>query len=172
MKATKRNIHLTRCQHTPVFHLRELVQKEFSIPPHQQKLTVGTTVLEDWDEDGKVLLVCNYPSIHDGVTIELVHVAMYSRYVKLSEVDDGTSLEKSEKGLLSKRQKICPPKYINIPNPREMTVRMLGNIMTNCGLKVRDQIFNNCSVISISNARIWDVNLISNGCVLGASPIK
>ena len=169
--ATKRNIHLTSCQYTPVFHLRELIQKKFSIPPHQQKLTAGTTVLEDWDEDGKVLLLCNYPAIHDGVTIELVRVTN-GVYVKLSDVDDGTSLEKSEKGLLSKKQKICPPKYINILNPREMTVRMLGNIMTNCGLKVRDQIFNNCSVISISNARICDINLITFGCVLGASPIK
>ena len=175
--AMKRNIHLTSCENTPVFHLRELVQKEFSIPPHQQKLTLGTTVLEDWDEDGKVLLVCNYPSIHDGVTIELVHVTE-GIHVKLSDVGDGTSLKKSEKGLLiSKWQQVCPPKYINIPNPREMTVRILGNIMTNCGLKVRGQIFNNsllssCNSFSISNARICDTKLISDGCVLGASPIK
>ena len=174
--ATKRNIHLTSCENTPVFHLRELVQKEFSIPPHRQKLTIGTTVLEDWDEDVKVLLVCNYPSIHDGVTIELVHVTE-GIHVKLEGVDDKTSLKKSEKGLLmSKWQQICPPKYINIPNPREMTVRMLGNIMTNCGLKVRGQVFNNsllsCNSFSISNARICDTKLISDGCVLGASPIK
>ena len=165
--AANRNIHLTRCENTPVFHLRELVQKEFSIPPHQQKLTAGTTVLEDWDEDGKVLLLCNYPSIHDGVTIELCHVTE-GIHVKLEGVYDTTSLKISEKnGLLSKRQKICPPKYINIPNPREMTVRMLGNIMTNCGLKVGGQIFSNCSVISISNAQICDTKLIKDGCMLG-----
>ena len=170
--ATKRNIHLTSCQSTPVFHLRELVEEQFSILPHQQKLTIGTTVLKDWDEDGKVFQMCNYPSIYDGVTIELVHVTE-GIHVKLSDVDDGTSLKKSEKGW----QKICPPKYINIPNPREMTVCMLGNIMTNCGLKVRGQIFNNsllssCNSFSISNARICDTKLISDGCVLGASPIK
>ena len=174
--ATKRNIHLPSCQNTPVFHLRELVEEQFSILPHQQKLTVGTTVLEDWDEDGKVLLLCNYPAIYDGVTIELVHVTE-GIHVKLADVGDGTSLKKSEKnGILSKEPKICPPKYINIPNPREMTVCMLGNIMTNCGLKVRGQIFNNSlfkdNSISISNDRICDINLISDGCVLGASPIK
>ena len=175
--ATKRNIHLMSCQYTPVFHLRELVNEKFSIPPHQQMLKFGTTVLEDWDEDGKVLLLCNYPSIHDGVTIELVNVTMgVNMYVKLSDVDDGTSLEISEKGLLSNRHKICPPKYINIPSPGKMTARMLGNIMTNCGLIVRDQIFcsslSSCNSFPISNTRICYIKLISNGCVLGASPIN
>ena len=167
---TKKDIHLTGCRYTPVFHLRELVQKEFSIPPHQQKLTIGTTVLEDWDEDGKALLLCHYPSIHNGVTIELVHVTE-GIHVRLADVDDKKSLKISEKnGILSKAPKICPPKYINIPNPREMTVRMLANIMKNCGLKVGGQIFNNNLLsnnsFSISNARICDTKLITDGCLL------
>ena len=40
--------------------------------------TVGTIVLEDWDEDGKVLLLRNYPSIHDGVTIQFHLITKYS----------------------------------------------------------------------------------------------
>ena len=169
---TKKDIRLASSRYTPVFHLRELVQKEFSIPPHQQKLTAGTTVLEDWDEDGKVLLLCNYPYIHDGVTIELCHVTE-GIHVKLEGVDDKISLKISEKnGILSKEPKICPPDHINIPNPREMTVRILGNIMTNCGLEVVGQIFNNsllssCNSFPISNARICDTKLIRDGCMLG-----
>ena len=58
-------LSLKECQCTPVFKLRELIQDKLSILPHQQKLTSGATVLEDWDEDGKVLLLCNYPSIYD-----------------------------------------------------------------------------------------------------------
>ena len=72
-RADKKSIILKNRQSTPVFELRELVKKEFSIPPHQQNLTIGTTVLEDWDEDGKKLL-CNYPCVHEGVTLELDHV--------------------------------------------------------------------------------------------------
>ena len=168
--ATKKNIRLTSCRYTPVFHLRELIQKEFSILPHQQKLTAGTIVLEDWDEDGEVLLLCNYPSIYDGVAIELVPVTE-GIHVKLANVDDKTSLKISENNaILSEKPKICPPKYINIPNPRDMTVRMLGNIIRNCGLGVRGQIFD-CSplpnkLISISNARICDTKLITDGCLL------
>ena len=170
--ATEKNIRLTSCQNTPMFHLRELVEEQFSIPPHQQKLTIGTTVLEDWDEDGKVLLLCNYPYIHDGVTIELCHVTE-GIHVKLEGVDDKISLKISEKnGILSKQPKICPPDHINIPNPREMTVRILRNIMTNCGLEVVGQIFNNsllssCNSFPISNARICDTKLIRDGCMLG-----
>ena len=158
--------------------MRELIQKEFSIPPHQQKLTIGTTVLEDWDEDVKVLLLCNYPSIHDGVTIELVHVTE-GIHVKLADVDDTKSLEISEKnGILFKEPKICPPKYINIPNPREMTVRILGNIMKNCGLEVGFMLFNkskssnNSIHFPISNARICDTKLIEDGCMLGTKKSK
>ena len=138
----KEYIRLDSGRYTPVFHLRELVQKEFSIPPHQQKLTIGSTVLEDWDEDGKVLLLCNYPSIYDRVTIELVHVTE-GIHVKLECVNGTISLKISEKnGILSKEPKIFPPKYINILNPRKTSVCMLGNIMKNCGLEVRSQIFN------------------------------
>ena len=76
-------------QSTPVFELRELVKKQFDIPTHQQVLTVGTTVLEDWDDKGGKKLLCNYPSVHDGVTIVLDHVTERPIHVKLSI---GTSL--------------------------------------------------------------------------------
>ena len=57
-------------KYAPTFSLKKTGSSTL-IPPHQQKLTVGSTVLEDWDEDGNVLLLYNYPSIYNGVTIQL-----------------------------------------------------------------------------------------------------
>ena len=161
---------LPKCQSTPVFKLRELIWDKLSILPHQQKLTIGTTVLEDWDEGGNVLLLCNYPSIYDGVTIELVRVTE-GIHVKLSDVNDGASLEISRKSVISSstKLKIPPPKYINIPNPREMTVHMLMNIMANCGLS-GEEIYNGklfrSGYIPISDNPISSIKWITNGCVV------
>ena len=71
LDGTKTAFELKAHRNTAVFQLKEKISSKLDILPHQQKLTAGTTVLDDWDEDGKVLLLCNYPSIHDGVTIEL-----------------------------------------------------------------------------------------------------
>ena len=30
---------------------------------------IGDTILEDWDDDGRPILLRNYPAIHDGATI-------------------------------------------------------------------------------------------------------
>ena len=65
-------------KYAPTFSLKKTGSSTLSIPPHQQKLTVGSIVLEDWDEDGNVLLLCNYPSIYDGVTIQFHLVTKYS----------------------------------------------------------------------------------------------
>ena len=48
-------------KYAPTVSLKKTGTSTLSIPPHQQKLTVGSAVLEDWDEDGEVLLLCNYP---------------------------------------------------------------------------------------------------------------
>ena len=92
LDGTKTTVELEDHRNTAIFQLKEKVHSALSILPHQQKLTIGTTVLEDWDEDGKVLLLCNYPSIHDGVTIELVHVTE-GIHVKLADVDEEKALE-------------------------------------------------------------------------------
>ena len=168
-------LSLKECQSTPVFKLRELIRDKLSILPHQQKLTAGTTVLEDWDEDGKVLLLCNYPSIYDGVTIELVRVAE-GVYVKLSDYDDKKSLRISQTNVIpssTKPAKICPPEYINIHNPEKMTVHTLMNIMENCGEDISEgKIYKQnrfaCAwgCARISKNSVQSVKSISNGCML------
>ena len=72
LDGTKTTVELEHHRNSPIPQLKEKVGSALSILPHQHKLTAGTTVLEDWDEDGKVSLLCNYPSIYDGVTIYLV----------------------------------------------------------------------------------------------------
>ena len=151
----KKCIILKNHQSTPIFELRELVQKEFhSILPHQQKLTAGTTVLEDWDDEGGKKLLCNYPSVHDGVTIELDHVTEEPIHVKLSTGS---------------------PNYINIPDPTQMTVRILMNIMKNCGVDISGGYIRkkNCSSsTSISDKVISSVDFIKDGCELETTFIK
>ena len=168
-------LSLKECQSTPVFKLRELIRDKLSILPHQQKLTIGTAVLEDWDEDGKVLLLCNYPSIYDGVTIGLVRVTE-GVHVKLSDYDDKKSLRISQTNVIpssTKPAKICPPEYINIPNPEEMTVHTLMNIMENCGEDISEgKIYKQnrfaCAwgCARISKNSVQSVKSISNGCML------
>lgn len=164
---------LPKCQSTPVFKLRDLIRDKLSILPHQQELTVGSIVLEDWDKDGKVLLLCNYPFIYDGVTIEVVRVTE-GVHVKLSNYDEKKLLRISQQFSSStKLAKICPPEYINIRNPEEMTVHTLMNIMENCGEDISEgKIYKQnrfaCAwgCARISKTSFQSVKSISNGCML------
>ena len=164
----EKSIALSDCQFTPIFTLRKLIEEKIPVPSHQQELTAGTTVLEDWDKNGKVLLLCNYPSIYDGVTIELEDVTE-GIHVKLSGVDNEPLKISPKNVIIQKNPQIPPPNYINIPNPGEMTVRMLMNIMKNCGLS-GEEIYKQSAIssdhIPISDKPISSVKLISNGCVL------
>ena len=133
LDGTKTRVVLEDHRNTAIFQLKEKVGSALSIPPHQQKLTAGTTVLEDWDEDGKVLLLCNYPSIYDGVTIYLVCLTE-GIHVKLRDTEVNLELQISERNVISfpKDLSIRAPKYINIPNPKNFTIKHLRDIMQNC----------------------------------------
>ena len=167
----EKSIALSDCQFTPIFTLRKLIEEKIPVPSYQQKLTAGTTVLEDWDKNGKVLLLCNYPSIYDGVTIELEDVTE-GIHVKLSGVDNEPLKISPKNVIIQKNPQIPPPNYINIPNPGDMTVHMLMNIMKNCGLSEEEiykkSVFRS-GYIPISDNPISSVKSISNGCVLKTS---
>lgn len=192
----QKSISLSDCQFTPIFTLRKLIEKKLSVPSHQLELEVVVPVplvpsgvstdgkdstasnasspdvprviIKDWDEDGKVLLLCNYPSIHDKVTIKLVHVPK-GIHVKLSGVDNEPLKVSHKNVIIQKNPKISPPNYINIPKPEEMTVHMLMNIMKNCGLS-GEEIYKQSAVssdhIPISDKPISSIKSITNGCVL------
>ena len=140
LDGTKTAFELEAHRNTAVFQLKEKISSKLHILPHQQKLTIGTIVLDDWDEDGKVLLLCNYPSIHDGVTVYLVCLTEGIR-VNVARVNVAPHLyeEVSRKLEISTRnllpfpgdQNISSPEYINIPNPKKFTIRHLGYIKSN-----------------------------------------
>ena len=69
---TKIELVISNPRYTTVQSLRSKIQAELSIPTHQQKLLVGDIVLEEWDEDGKIMLLANYPTLFAGATISVV----------------------------------------------------------------------------------------------------
>ena len=61
------------------------------------------------------------------------------------------------------------PNYINIPDPTQMTVRMLMNIMKNCGVDISGGYIhkkNSYYTTSISDKAISSVDFIKDGCEL------
>ena len=60
-----------------VIHLKRIVEKKLSIPPHQQKLVLkDDIILEDWNGDGrfKEKLLTDYPSFCDGSKLYIVQL--------------------------------------------------------------------------------------------------
>ena len=73
-------------QNTPIFRLRELVEECTGVPTHQQRLTIGSTIVEDWDDEDRMMFIGDYPNIHDGSLLYLVQLEGGSRMkVKLRE---------------------------------------------------------------------------------------
>ena len=131
----------------PIFNLREAVKDVVSVPPQQQKLVLGETVLEDWDNEGEALLVTHYPGFYDGVTLYLIQLTdgirvtydykhknirhserNLSYYTPCSSFSPRTSYytPSSSHGL------IMAPEYINIPSPTHFKINLLGAILQHC----------------------------------------
>ena len=180
LDGTKTAFELEAHRNTAVFQLKEKISSKLHILPHQQKLTAGTTVLDDWDEDGKVLLVCNYPSIHDGVTIYLVCLTEGIRVNVAHHLCKEVirKLEISTRNLLPfpGDQNISPPKYINIPNPKKFTIRHLANIKSNFsehygrGMQISNQDpwmgLQKSSLIEITDKPVCSEQLISDNVTI------
>ena len=111
---------------TPVYKLRESLSETYAIPSYQQRLTVGDTVLEDWDVEGRPFLLANYPAIHDRVTLYLVCLTE-GIHVKVS-ISNYNHLTSSPINLFYTKTSSLAfwNPYINICNPKEMMLsRML-----------------------------------------------
>ena len=66
-------------QHTPIVELRECVEECTGVPTHQQRLTIGSTIVEDWDHENRMMFIGDYPNIHDGSLLHLVQLEGGSR---------------------------------------------------------------------------------------------
>ena len=61
-------------QSLPIVKLREFVEKCTGVPTHQQRLTIGSTILEDWDPEDKMMFIGDYPAIHSGSLLYLIQL--------------------------------------------------------------------------------------------------
>ena len=106
-----------------VMHFRELVKEMMGVPTQQQRLTVGTTVLEDWDEEGNIMLLQNYPAVYDGATIYLIQLTegrIFQTHTYFSP--QSCSFQNISHKFQAVRIQHSYPyhmyDYINIPNPK------------------------------------------------------
>ena len=135
LDGSKKILHLKKLALTAIYELRELVHGALSVSTCQQRLLVRNTILEDWDEDGSLLLVRNYPEIFDGATVYLVCLTEGIR-VNLSitsrhDISMATSSKNLHSSTTSTR-KFYPPSYINICNVKEMMLSRLIKIVSKC----------------------------------------
>ena len=59
-------------QSTPIVVLKEYIEKVTGVPTHQQRLTIGSTVLEDWDHDSNMMFIGHYPAIQHGSLLHII----------------------------------------------------------------------------------------------------
>ena len=159
---------------TPVFKLRQIICNKLSIQPIYQKIFINETILEDWDNEGRPLLLRNYPTIHDGATIYLkqevktfVHdtMPMFQSLkpvtINLKYPSKHPTLLPSSKNLsfpILLSEHIVPPSSINIHNPDKMTQETLAQIVSQCEVRPYRLIFTSDTIPSISCLYITQQN--------------
>ena len=136
--------------------LRSAIEKETSVPTHQQRLATGidSVILEDWNDTGKdEMLLSHYQSLYDSATIFLVQLTNGIRVkVHDSRLD-------------------C----VEIHNPNTFTVTRLINVIRKYHYKYGYCLCNYDTKQSVcpSDKPITTVDWITDGCVLslvGDSP--
>ena len=142
INGTKNVIELAKRHFTSVYELRQEISRKETI-----RLTVGTTILEDWDEEGKLMLLCNYPEVHDGATLYQINLtgAMRIKHFfwghNTNEIHDDVQL------------KIPSIKYphidhIYIEDPHHFSMKRLMRILRNLGLEHGSNIYINGHQVS------------------------
>ena len=58
----------------PIVKLKECIEECTGVPTHQQRLMIGSTIVEDWDDEDRMMFIGNYPNIHDGSLLYLVQL--------------------------------------------------------------------------------------------------
>ena len=119
---------------------------------------LGETELEDWDDEGRPLLLYSYPLIQNGSTIHLVvltegiHVRQYHNTYTPSKKCLHFDLERDD---------YVSYHYINIHDPKTFTLKQLGAIVS------AGQPFNwTKESIEITDAPVSTAPRITDGCRL------
>ena len=58
----------------PIVKLKECIEECTGVPTHQQRLTIGDTIVEDWDEEDKMMFIGDYPNIQHGSLLYLIQL--------------------------------------------------------------------------------------------------
>ena len=77
LDGSKTSVVLRKPHDLSIRSIREAISKAISVPAHQQRLILGDTVLEDWQERGssyREAMITDYHSFCDGVTLHLVQL--------------------------------------------------------------------------------------------------
>ena len=59
-------------QSTPIVVLKEYIEQVTGVPTYQQRLTIGSTVVEDWDHDSNMMFIGHYPAIQHGSLLHII----------------------------------------------------------------------------------------------------
>ena len=131
-----------RLGHNPekmaILTLRENIKQTLSIPTHQQKLYFGDDIiLEDWDEDGNLMLIAHYP-LYNNITINVVQLTE-GMHVCLPECTHVSSIQhiariSSQCTFYRITKYDIAPKltYINILDPSTFSMTFLFSVMRDC----------------------------------------
>ena len=127
---TKQIVELPNQFFTTIHELRMKVSSD------NIRLTHGSTVLEDWDEEGNLMLLCSYPDMHDGATLYQINLtgAIRIKY-QHSNYDWQMRLHDDLQNVLDEGFEFIPSRFIFIEDPKRFTVNRLIKVLVNCGLK-------------------------------------
>ena len=154
---------------SPRLVYQRMYRDALKVPTYQQRLMLGETELEDWDEEDKPLVLYNYPSIQNGSIICLIVLinGMHVKKASQSRVAiDCSSVSPSKKNLyfdLEEEDFFSDPTYINIPDPKRFTLKKLNSCLKPVpSLRSRGQ----CHTVEIIDAPVSTVPWITDGCTL------
>ena len=126
---TKQIVELENHSCTTVHELRMKVSSADNI-----RLTHGSTVLEDWDEEGNLMLLCSYPDMHDGATLYQINLTGAIR-INYQETQLTLILLGIKQGMSSlERTDVAIPAFIYIEDPSRFTIRRLRKVLESCGI--------------------------------------
>ena len=82
----------------PIVKLKECIEECTGVPTHQQRLTIGSTIVEDWDDEDRMMFIGNYPNMHDGSLLYLVQLEGGSRMKVINRFSDQLKLVRQGPG--------------------------------------------------------------------------
>ncbi len=164
---TKKKVELENHCLTPVYELKNKVYNSFG----KIRLTFGKTILEDFDEEGHMMLLCSYPQLHDGATLyqinlpdaTSIHVHVLCNASKQNIFNRYTNVKLRVPTHFDENFTMECPRLIHIENPNEFTVQRFISAMENFG--TIESVQTNDALESMSRNKLLDPSIPSDAVV-------